>query len=80
MSTVLRKPVFLVCDQVRFKSAYSATEASLSFEILDLPSVHVGILSRQQTTKALFRLRGCTSWSEPLIFAYGMNRFSHDRA
>ena len=36
-------------------------------------------LSRQQTTKALIRLHGCTGWSAPL-FAYGLNKFSHDVA
>ena len=38
------------------------------------------ILSRQRTTKALTRLRGCAGWSVPLLFAYGINRFSHDVA
>ena len=38
------------------------------------------ILSRQRTTKALIRLRGCAGWSAPLLFAYGINRFSHDVA
>ena len=27
-------------------------------------------LSRQRTTKALIRLRGCAGWSVPLLFAY----------
>ena len=35
------------------------------------------ILSRQRTTKAQFRLRGCAGWSAPLLFAYGKSRFSH---
>ena len=26
----------------------------------------------------LIRLRGCADWSVPLLFAYGINRFSHD--
>ena len=34
----------------------------------------------QRTTKALIRLRGCAGWSVPLLFAYGINRFSHDVA
>ena len=29
-------------------------------------------LSRQRTTKALIRLRGCAGWSAPLLFAYGI--------
>ena len=35
------------------------------------------ILSRQRTTKALFSVRGCAGCSAPLLFAYGINRFSH---
>ena len=37
------------------------------------------ILSRQWTIKALFSLR-ILHWSAPLLFAYGINRFSHDVA
>ena len=57
------KRVFGVCDQVGLKLVCSAAETSLSLEISDLESLCV-ILSRQQTTKALIRLR----------------RFSHDVA
>ena len=32
------------------------------------------ILSKQRTTKALLRLWGCTGWSAPLLFAYGIIR------
>ena len=32
------------------------------------------ILCRQQTTKALIRLRGCTGWSAHLLFAYGIRQ------
>ena len=38
------------------------------------------ILSRWRTTKVLIRLCICTGWSAPLLFAYGINRFSHDVA
>ena len=38
------------------------------------------MLFRQWTTKALIRLRRCAGWSAPLLFAYGINRFSHDVA
>ena len=30
--------------------------------------------------KGVIRLRGCAGWSEPLLFAYGKNSFSHDVA
>ena len=59
LSLVTRKPVFSVSDQLRLKPACSATETSLSLEILDLASIGT-ILSRQRTTKALIRLHGCT--------------------
>ena len=48
-------------------------------EILDTETRGI-ILSRRQTTKALMRMRGCPGWSGPLLFAYGINRFSHDVA
>ena len=38
------------------------------------------ILSRQRKIKALIRLHGCAGWSAPLLFAYGLNGFSHDVA
>ena len=38
------------------------------------------MLSRQRTTKVLIRLRGCAGWSAPLLFEFGINRFSHDVA
>ena len=57
----------------------SAIEASCSPEILVLASKGI-ILPRKWTTKALLRLRGCAGWSPPLLFTYGMNRFSHDLA
>ena len=47
--------------QVTFKPECSATEASLNLESLDIASIHIIhiILSKQRTTKVLFRLRGC---------------------
>ena len=48
-------------------------------EILDLASICV-LLSKQRTTKALVRLRGCAGWSAPLLYAYAFNSFSHDVA
>ena len=40
----------------------------------------ISLLSRQRTTKALIRLRGCADWSAPLLFIYDKNEFSHDVA
>ena len=37
-------------------------------------------LSKQQITKKLIRLRGCTGWSAFLLFAYGISMFFHDVA
>ena len=76
MSHVVRKPV---CDQVRLKPACSATESSYGLKMLDITSRGI-ILSRQWTIKVLIRLRRCTGWSAPLLFAYGINRFCHDIA
>ena len=60
-----------IFDQVRFKPAFSATEASWSLDISNITSRDV-VLSRQRTTKALIWLRGCASWCAPLLFAYGI--------
>ena len=79
MSLITRKLVFGVCDQVRLKPACQATEARWRLEISDIETRGI-ILSRQRTTKALIRLRGCAGWSAPLLFAYCINRFSHDVA
>ena len=57
-----------VSDQVRLKLACSATEASMRLEILVTETRDI-TLSRQRTTKALIRLRGCAGWSAPLLFA-----------
>ena len=48
-------------------------------EILDIVTGDI-ILSRQQTTKVLTRLHGCAGRSVPLLFTYGINRFSHEVA
>ena len=58
-----------VCDQVTFKPACSSTETSLNLEISDLETRDI-LLSKERTTKALIRLRGCAGWSAPLLFAY----------
>ena len=52
------KHVCGVCDQVRHKPACAATEARKRLEISDIETRGI-ILSRQRTTKALIRLRGC---------------------
>ena len=60
-------------DQGKLKSACSdtCTRTSESLGISDI--VQVGaILSRQRTIKLQIRLRGCTGWSAPLLFAYGI--------
>ena len=79
MSHVTRKSVFGVCDQIRLKLACSASEASYSLEIWGFASIGI-ILSKQRTTKALVRLRGCADSSAPLDFAYRKCRFCHHMA
>ena len=56
-------------DQAIHKQACSATEASMRLEIWVTENRAI-TLSRQLTTKALIRLRGCAGWSAPLLFAY----------
>ena len=77
LSLVTRKPVFGVCDQVRLKPACSAEETRYRLEVSDIETED-NILSRHRTTRVLIRLRGCAGWSAPLLFAHGINRFSHD--
>ena len=79
MSLVTRKSVFGVWDQVRHKPACAATEAIWRLDISDIETGDI-ILPRQRTIKVLIRLRGCVGWSAPLLFAHGINRFSHDVA
>ena len=79
MSAVTRKPAFGVFDQVRLKPACSAAETSWRLEISDTENGYI-ILSRKWTTKVLIRLHRCAGWSAPLLFAHGINRFSHDEA
>ena len=55
-----------VSDQVRLKLACSATEASMRLEILVTETRDI-TLSRQRTTKALIRQRGC-------MFAYNIRQ------
>ena len=64
----MRKPVFGVCDQMRLKPAYSATETSQNLDILDSARIWF-ILPRQRTTKAL---TSCSYMTK--------DRFSHDVA
>ena len=70
LSLVTRKPV-------RHKPACAPKEASNRLESSDIKTRGI-ILSRQWTIKVLIRLRGCAGWSAPLLFAYVLNRFSHD--
>ena len=62
------------CNQVLFKPAFSATEASCSLTLLDIASVGI-VLSKQRTTKMLIRLRWCEGWSASLLFAYDKQIF-----
>ena len=63
-----------VSDQVRLKLVCSATETTMRLEIL-VTETRDMTQSRQRTTKALIRLRGCAGWSTPLLFAYYIRHF-----
>ena len=78
MSLITRKPV-RGSNQVRLKPNCSAAETSLRLAISAIARRGI-ILSRQQTTKVLIRLCRCAGWPAPLLFVYGINRFSHDMA
>ena len=64
-----------VYDQVRLKPACSAEETNKikSLGMLGIATIGI-ILSRQRIKKMLIRL----CWSASLLFAYGINRFSHE--
>ena len=79
MNQVTRKLVFRGVRPGRTRPACSASEAGYRLENFDLASIDIS-LSKQRTTKALVRLRGCAGLSAPLLFAYDINRFSHDAA
>ena len=73
----VRQPVFVSSDEARFKPACSSTETSLKIEISLVASPGI-ILFKKQITMALIRLRGCTGWSAPLLFANPHRQvFSH---
>ena len=74
MNIATRKPVFGLSDQMRLKPACAATEARQRLEISYVETRGI-ILSRPRIAKALNRLRGCTGWSVPLLFAYGKAGF-----
>ena len=58
MSLDMRKSVFGICDQVRPKQAYSATETRLIIETLHEAGLDI-IFPSEGITDVLIRLRGC---------------------
>ena len=64
----MRKPVFVVSDQVIHKFACSATETTKNIAISLVAILDTRmILSIKRITKALIRLRGCAVWYAPLL-------------
>ena len=61
-------------SHVRLKPTCSDTETRWKIKILHEASLDI-LLSNKQITKALIRLRGCTGWSAPLLFACNMPGF-----
>ena len=61
----MRKPIFRVCDQVRHKPAYAATEACQRLEISDKETRGI-ILSGQANNKGADQ----TAWMRMLICAF----------
>ena len=77
--SLITKKTHRAFDQVRLKPNCWAKEASLESRYCTYRTRDI-ILSRQRTIKALIRLRECAGWSAPLLFTYGINRFSCDVA
>ena len=61
-------------SHVRLKPTCSDTETRWKIKFLHEASLDI-LLSNKQITKALIRLRGCTVWSAPLLFACNMPGF-----
>ena len=57
--------------KAHLKPTCSDTETRWKIKILHQASLDI-LLSNKQITKALIRLRGCTGWSTPLLFARNM--------
>ena len=66
------KHVFGVSDKVRFKPAFSDTEASLKIEISLVASLDI-VFFNKGITKALIRLRGCWSQTSSRRGPYDIN-------
>ena len=58
MSLIKRKHVFGCLDQAKHKPFCACSEAALTIDIWNIKSID-WVLSRQQISKALIRLRGC---------------------
>ena len=77
LSLVTRKPVCEVCDQLDTNRPAQLQRLVRVFGYIASRNTK---LSRQRTTKALTRRRGCAGCFAPLLFAHGINMFSHDVA
>ena len=73
LSLVMRKPVFGGLQPGKTQNRPAQLQRLASLDILDLASICI-IISKQRTTKALIRLRGCAVWSASLLFAYGIRQ------
>ena len=69
MSLVMRKRVFRSFRPGQTQTGLLSYRTSMRLEIL-VTETRDFTLSRQRTTKALIRLRGCAGWSVPLLFTY----------
>ena len=79
MGLIATKPVFGVSDKARLKPGPSARKTSWKIKILLVASLNM-ILSKTRITRALIRLRGCTGWSAPVLFASPEDRYPHVEA
>ena len=75
LGRVARKTVLVVSEQVIPKPACSATEPGYKIEIS-----HVASFDMILITQTLVRLRGCASWSAPLLISCNKIMFISRRA
>ena len=79
MSLVARKHVFRVSDPLRLKPTGSLRAIDFNLVISDTEPRDI-ILSGQRRTKTLILIHGWAGWSECLLVAKALSKFSHDAA
>ena len=74
------KPVFKICNQIRYNLGCAATEDGKRLEISDLGSNRIAPYIYRKQIKALISCAVTTQLICALIIVYAKRRFSHDVA